>query len=113
MKNTKSSSPPQVFQALWPDPPPGWLDRFGFYAIAQDGTVFLPAIAVDQPDNTLLLSASFDGEPLLIVGDNTPLFRSDWLKDNYPRKANQVDFVLNKIQSPQWQAKLLPQPDLS
>jgi hypothetical protein len=106
MKKIRPSYPePEVFQAVWPDELPGWEERFGFYAIGHDGTVFLPAIAVDQPDK-VLHCATFDGEPLFVVGGDTPLFRSEWLKENYPRKTAQIDFVVARIRSPEWQAKL-------
>jgi len=41
-----SYPPPQLFQAHWPEALPGWEERFGYYAIGPDDTVFLPAIAV-------------------------------------------------------------------
>jgi len=52
---------------------------------------------VDQSEMQLLLCASFDGEPLVMADKETPLFRSEWLKENYPRKAANIDFVVSKI----------------
>lgn len=63
-------------------------------------------MVVNQPEQTLLLCASFDGEPLLMADEQTPLFRSEWLKENYPRKSEQIDFVVARIRSSEWQAKL-------
>jgi len=102
-KKTKSHPEPEVFLNRWPDAPPGWAERFGYFAIAHDGTIFLPAMIVNRPESGLLLCASFDGEPFLMADKHTPLFRTEWLKENYPNKSDDIDFVVAKIRSPQFQ----------
>jgi len=102
-KKTKSHPEPEVFLNRWPDAPPGWAERFGYFAIAHDGTIFLPAMIVNRSGNDLLLCASFDGEPFLMADKHTPLFRTEWLKENYPNKSDDIDFVVARIRSPQFQ----------
>ena len=56
----KSHPEPEIFLNKWPDAPEEWEERFGYFAIGHDGTIFLPAMAVNQPEQALLLCASFD-----------------------------------------------------
>ena len=102
-KKSKSHSEPEVFLNRWPDAPPGWKERFGYFAIGHDGTIFLAAMIVNRPERDLLLCASFDGEPLLLADKHTPLFRTEWLKENYPNKSDDINFVVARIRSPQFQ----------
>jgi hypothetical protein len=102
-KKTRSRPEPEVFLTSCPDPPPGWEERFAYFAIAHDGTIFLPAVIVNRLESDLLLCASFDGEPLLLADKHTPLFRTEWLKQNYPNKSDDIDFVVARIRSPQFQ----------
>jgi len=38
-----------------------------------------------------------------LADKHTPLFRTEWLKENYPNKSDDIDFVVAKIRSPQFQ----------
>jgi hypothetical protein len=58
---------------------------------------------VNRSGNDLLLCASFDGEPLLFADKHTPLFRTEWLKENYPSKSDDINFAVARIRSPQFQ----------
>jgi hypothetical protein len=58
---------------------------------------------VNRPEINLLLCASFDGEPLLLADKQTPLFRTEWLKENYSNKSDDINFVVARIRSPQFQ----------
>src|SRR6478672_9696690 len=75
--------------------PKGWKKRFGYYAVADDGTIYLPG-EIFSPQS--FLSASWDGEPFILAQDRkTVLLRADWLKSEYPQGASDIEHVEGKI----------------
>jgi hypothetical protein len=95
--NLTTSDTPEIF--LWRpiNPPEGWEERFGYYGVAKSGMVFLPAKSVNRSENELLLCASWDNEPVLWVETEIALFRTEWLKDNYPAKSRDIDSVVTRV----------------
>jgi hypothetical protein len=75
--------------------PKGWKKHFGYYAIADDGTIYLPG---DMFSKAAFFAASWDGEPIVLAQDGkTALFRSEWLKGEYPQSATDIENVEAKI----------------
>lgn len=75
--------------------PKGWKKRFGYYAVADDGTIYLPGEIFSAQS---MLCASWDGEPLVLAQDGkTVLLRSEWLKGEYPQCASDIEHVEGKI----------------
>jgi hypothetical protein len=85
------SPEPEIFLMIPLNPAKGWKKEFGYYALAADGTLFLPGQAFHPAAFSM---AAKDGEPGLVCEDEKiVLLRVEWLKKQYPARLREIERV--------------------
>jgi hypothetical protein len=97
-KKEPAATGPEIF--LWKPPDPGkeWREHYGYYGVAADGTVYLPA-AVFADQLQAVLCAGYDGEGFIKVnGNDAVLFRASWLKEIFPAHRTAIEIIEARIE---------------
>ena len=82
------------------NPPKGWKKGLGYYGIAEDGTIFIPAGVVGNP-SAVFLCASADGVPMVMNGPGKRVFvPAEWAAREYRAKVDaDLLWVIEKIRA--------------
>lgn len=81
------------FYTLNGAPGPKWIRTFG---LAADGTIFMPAPAVDLPEQTVFMCAAFDGVIVWRCHRHT-YYPTHWLKREWPKHKDFIESVEQQI----------------
>jgi hypothetical protein len=85
-----------VYQ-MTPDPrPKRWRRQFGYYAIAEDGEIYLPGIVAYGAMPTFL-AAAFDGVGYVRTGDGVLLYPVTWMCREFPDCADDIGHIVMRI----------------
>jgi hypothetical protein len=98
LMNTKPETVTGII--LPPEKLKGWQKDYGHFAVEPDGTIFLSWAHAGASRMEVLLCASYDGEPMMLVGD-TPLYRTQWLWDNFPKMRAAISKATQRISDAQ------------
>ena len=78
----------------------GWKKAYGHFAVEPDGTVFLSWAHSGCSQAEVWLCASYDGEPVML-SEQTPLYRAQWLWENFPRMREAISRAIQRITAAQ------------
>ena len=73
-----------------------WKKEYGYFAVQPDGTIFLSWVHTGCSNMEAFLCASYDGEPVMSF-DDVPMFRADWIKENFPQMKTTVAAASRRI----------------
>jgi hypothetical protein len=74
----------------------GWHKGYGHFAVEPDGTIFLSWAHAGVSQMEVLLCASYDIEPMMLV-EETPLYRAQWLWNNFPKMRAAISKATQRI----------------
>jgi hypothetical protein len=78
----------------------GWQKSYGHFVVEPDGTIFLSWAHAGTSRMEVLLCASYDGEPIMLI-EETPLYRAQWLWDNFPQMRAVISKATQRISDAQ------------